>query len=118
MKLLYIAAPYRASTIVRIQQNICEAKLMAQYYWLKDYAVICPHLNTANFDGLLPDKTFLHGTMLMLSKCDSIALHPHWQSSSGSIAEFEYARDNDYEILYPIWEEILTTLTHFHGELL
>jgi len=113
MQLLYIAAPYRTKTIVRLQQNIHEAKLMSQYYWLKGYAVICPHLNTANFDGLMPDKVFLHGTMIMLSRCDSIAMHPFWERSSGCITEFDYARSNNFEILTPTWEEILTVLDKF-----
>lgn len=110
MKLLYIAAPYRAKTIARLQQNIHEAKLMAQYYWTQGYAVICPHLNSANFDGLMPDKVFLQGTMLMLSRCDSIAMHPDWERSTGSIQEYDYAYDHKYEILQPTWDEILTVL--------
>ena len=108
MQLLYIAAPYRAKTIVRLQQNIHDAKLMAQYYWTQGYAVICPHLNTANFDGLLPDKVFLAGTLLMLSKCDAIALHPKWERSSGCVSEFTYARNNNFEFFFPTWEEILS----------
>jgi len=113
MNLLYIAAPYRAKTIVQLQQNIHEAKLLAQYYWTEGYSVICPHLNTANFDGLLRDKVFLSGTMLMLSKCDSIAMHPFWERSSGCVAEFDYARNHNLEILTPTWEEVLTVLDKF-----
>lgn len=110
MKLIYIAAPYRAKKVVQLQQNIHEARLMAQYYWTQGYAVICPHLNSANFDGLVPDKVFLHGGMIILSKCDSIAMHPDWEKSSGCITEFDYARSNNFEILTPTWDEILTVL--------
>jgi hypothetical protein len=94
LNLLYIAAPYRAKTIVKLQHNIYEASKMAQYYWHQGFAVICPHKNSANFDGLTLDKVFLQGTMLMLSKCSHIAIHPKWSESSGSITEYEYAIAN------------------------
>ena len=110
MKLLYIAAPYRAKKVVQLQQNIHEARLMSQYYWTQGYAVICPHLNSANFDELMPDKVFLQGTMLILSRCDSIAMHPDWEQSIGCISEHDYAYDHKYEIFYPTWNEILTVL--------
>jgi len=91
MQLLYIAAPYRASSIAKLHNHILEASLMAQYYWLQGYAVICPHKNSAYFDGLVDDSNFLTATMLMLSKCTHIALHPKWSFSAGCIAEYEYA---------------------------
>lgn len=109
MKLLYIAAPYRSKTIIGLQQNISDARTMAMYYWNKNYAVICPHLNSVNFDGLLPDKTFLQGTLLMLSKCDVIAMHPNWEQSSGCRAEYNFMlHREDTTILQPDWEEVCT----------
>ena len=128
MKLLYIAAPYKAKTIVNLQQNIHEAKLMAMYYWNKGYAVICPHLNSANFDGLCEDKIFLQGTMLMLSKCDAIAMHPNWEQSSGCVNEHTFMSQRKQEeggpyltiepiqILYPDWNDILTILDKLYKE--
>ena len=118
MKLLYIAAPYRAKTIISLQQNIHEAKLMSMYYWNKGYAVICPHMNSANFDGLCEDKTFLQGTMLMLSKCDVIAMHPNWEHSTGSVGEhdFIFNKKGSGSIFYPEWNEILTVLDLLYRE--
>ncbi len=111
MKLLYIAAPYRAKTICSLQQNISDARLMAMYYWNKGYAVICPQLNSANFDGLIPDENFLLGTKLMLTKCDIIAMHPNWEQSAGCRDEHAYMKWRDSkEVLYPEWDEILTIL--------
>jgi len=100
MHLIYIAAPYRAKTTYQISNNIHEASLMAQYYWLQGFAVICPHLNTAHFDGLMPDATFLAATMLMLSKCSHIALHPNWSFSTGCMEEYLYAMENNITIHY------------------
>ena len=94
MQLLYIAAPYRASTTAQIHNNIHEASLMAQFYWLQGFAVICPHTNSAHFDGLISDKQFLAATTLMLSACSHIALHPRWSFSTGCLEEYEYAMNN------------------------
>lgn len=132
MKLLYIAAPYKAKTICSLQQNIHEAKLMSMYYWNKGYAVICPHKNTENFDGLMPDKVFLQGTMLMLSKCDAIAMHPNWEQSSGSVDEHDFMIQRKREeeigyidtrfgkpltqIFYPDWDDVLTILDKLYKE--
>lgn len=107
MKLLYIAAPYRASSSIQIQHNIAEASIMAQNYWLEGFAVICPHLNSANFDGLVDDHIFLNGTMEMLSKCSHIAMHPDWQNSIGCIEEHKYAEENDLTIYKPKTIEFL-----------
>ena len=106
MHLLYIAAPYRATTINKLQHNIYEASKMAQYYWHQGFAVICPHMNSANFDGLISDKVFLSATMLMLSKCSHIAIHPTWTESSGSIEEYEYAIKHELTIHFTIMERV------------
>ena len=113
MKLLYIAASYRASSIAALQQNIHEARLMAQYYWTKNYIVICPHLNTANMDGLISDERFLSGCLHILSLCDVIAMHPDWERSTGSIDEHDQHNKDKKQILYPTWDEIMTVLEKF-----
>ena len=69
MKLTYIIAPYSAPTHIQVKQNIAEAEILAQYYWLSQNAVICPHLNTAFFSGLVAESIYYVGTLLMLSKC-------------------------------------------------
>ena len=74
---------------------------MAQHYWRRGYAVICPHLNSAFFDGLVADKFFLAGSLEMLKKCNSIALHPNWNLSSGCNTEHELAVELGLERLYP-----------------
>ena len=89
MQLIYIGAPYRAATIAEQQANIADAKIMAQYYWLKGYAVICPHLNSANFDGLVDDEQFLTGAITMLRHCDEAVFHPRWEDSKGCQDEIE-----------------------------
>ena len=116
MQLLYIAAPYRAETTVQISNNIHEASLMSQYYWLQGFAVICPHLNTAHFDGLCKDKIFLEATMLMLAKCTHIALHPHWSFSAGCMEEYHYAIENNLTIHHTNMPRVYRKLNLTMGE--
>ena len=116
MNLLYIAAPYRADTIAGITNNIQQASLMAQYYWLQGYAVICPHMNSAHFDGLVPDLQFLAATKMMLATCTHIALHPKWTLSEGCIEEYEYAIQKDLTIHYTVMSRVYNALGLAIGE--
>ena len=100
MKLLYIIAPYSAPTHIQVKHNIAEAELLAQYYWLQGNAVICPHLNTAFFSGLLPETDFYQGTLLMLSKVDQAIIHPGFRQSSGCIDEIKYAEGCNIPLQY------------------
>ena len=95
MKLLYIIAPYSAKSHIQVKHNIQEAELLAQYYWLQGNAVICPHLNTAFFSGLIPESEFYAGTLLMLSKVDQAIVHPKFKQSDGSIKEIQFCEENN-----------------------
>jgi hypothetical protein len=92
MKLVYIAGPYRAKSKYFIGRNISIARYHARLLWQKGYAVLCPHMNTAHFDGICPDEVFLEGTMEMLRRCDLIYLLPNWRDSEGAKAEYAEAQ--------------------------
>ena len=100
MKLIYIAGPYTADTTWGIVQNIRKAEQAALEYWRKGYAVICPHKNTALFDGAAPDGTWLEGDLEMLRRCDALVRLPDWHNSPGARREVKEAR----ELGIPIWE--------------
>jgi len=100
MKLAYIAGPYRAETPHVIYGNIMLAGKYAQKYWKLGYAVICPHLNRALMDGVVPDALFLDGDMVMLRKCDIVVMMPNWRSSNGAAAELKEAKRCQKEIIY------------------
>ena len=51
MQIVYLAGPYRGQTHYDIELNIREAEYVAIKLWQAGYAVICPHKNTAHFDG-------------------------------------------------------------------
>ena len=64
------------------------------------YLVICPHLNTAYFDGICSDETWLNGYLEILKRCDSIYMMKNWCESSGAKAELELAKNLGLGIYY------------------
>ena len=91
MKVAYVAGPYRAPTPYQTLRNIREAEYAALKLWKMGYAVICPHKNTALFDGECDDSTWLEGYLEILKRCDLIVPLPNWPESEGSQVEILYA---------------------------
>lgn len=99
MKLLYVAGPYRDKHgAYYVARNIEAAAEVAVELWRMGYAVICPHKNTAFFDGAAPDGVWLKGDLEMLRRCDGIVMINCWQSSVGAMAELEFARKNGLRV--------------------
>jgi len=114
MRIAYIVGPYRAETYQRRQENIAKAAIVAKEFWKRDFAVICPHMNSANFDGLIPDDSFLQGGLDFLLHLnpgtlkDVVVAMPGWMSSQGSRAELQMAKDLRLEIIYLTEDEYAT----------
>jgi hypothetical protein len=100
MKVAYIAGPYRSKTIRGVVENIRRAEQVAIKYWLKGYAVICPHKNTALLDGVAADDVWLNGDLEILKRCDVIVMIEGWQWSLGAAAELEFARKHGLEVVF------------------
>jgi len=103
LKVAYVAGPYRADTIYGVAQNIQKARAVALRLWKLGYAVICPHSNTAFFDGACPDSVWLEGDIEILTRCDLVVLVPGWEASSGTRAEIAEARRFDIPVYE--WKE-------------
>jgi hypothetical protein len=115
MKLAYIAGPYRAETTQGIITNIMKARAVAVKYWQLGYSVICPHMNTALFDGLAPDTVWLEGDFEMLKRCDVIVMLPEYTKSKGALQELEVAKEAGLDIIFE--PEIISSITQYqhHG---
>jgi len=100
MRVIYIAGPYRAETKAGIAHNIKHAREAAVKMWQEGYAVFCPHMNTAWFDGVVPDVTFLLGDIEILSRCDAIYLLKGFDKSVGARREYAVARKLKLEIIF------------------
>ena len=103
MKIAYIAGPYRGKTKEDIEKNIRDAEQIAQRFWKMGHAVICPHMNSAHFDGIVPDKNFLNGDKEILKRLipgvDFVVLMIGWKNSAGARAEAELAANLGLRII-------------------
>jgi hypothetical protein len=100
MKLVYVAGKFRAPTHWGVVQNVRAAEAVALEVWRAGAAALCPHMNTANFEGAAPDGVWLMGTMEMLRRCDAIVMVPDWWDSIGAKLE----RDEAIRLGLPIFE--------------
>lgn len=101
MKLIYVAGPYRSKLGVHgIVENIRAAEQAALQLWRMGYAVICPHKNTALFDGAAPDDVWLKGDIVMLLRCDAVYCLPTWESSTGAQGEVKAAEGAGIPVLF------------------
>ncbi|PKH44528.1 hypothetical protein KKB3_01694 [Dehalococcoides mccartyi] len=101
MKVIYVAGKYRAETQSGIDANIKKARDVAIKLWKQGWAVICPHLNTAHFDGEAPDEVWIKGDLEILSRCDAIFLMNNWQESTGA----KLVRERALELGLVMWYE-------------
>jgi hypothetical protein len=99
-KVAYIAGPYRSSTPLGILRNVHRAGDVALKYWRLGFAVICPHKNTALFDGQADDSIWLQGDLELIRRSDVIVMMDTWRDSSGATAEHELAMSLGKEIIY------------------
>lgn len=100
MKLAYISGKYSGDSIRDIVNNIREAEKVAIKYWQLGYAVICPHTNTALFDGALTWQQFLDGDLEMIKRCDTIVMMKDYENSKGAMLELTLAKELNKEIIY------------------
>jgi len=102
-RVAFISAPYRAKNGRTVRQNVRQAEKYALKYWRLGYAVICPHLNTAFFDGEAPDDTWLAGDLAFIERLDPatdvIVMLPGWLESEGSLAENRLAKARDIQVI-------------------
>jgi nucleoside 2-deoxyribosyltransferase len=91
MRVAYVAGPYRADTPAGIVANIRAAEAVAVELWQAGFAVVCPHKNTALFDGLAPDAVWLDGYLELLRRCDFVVAVAGWDRSAGTIRELAEA---------------------------
>jgi hypothetical protein len=94
MKVIYIAGKYRDPRgAYYIQSNIREAERVALLVWKSGGVALCPHKNTALFDGALgiPDETWLLGDIELMKRCDAVFEMENSQESEGAQREIAVA---------------------------
>lgn len=104
-RLVYVAGPFRPKTAHdqwEQWENIRRAAALALQVWKLGASCICPHLNTAFFEGAAPSDVWLDGDLVQLARCDAVLMTPDWQRSSGAKAEHEFAKARKIPVFYDV----------------
>lgn len=96
--LIYVAGPYSGKTHLDVKRNIRAAQEVGVGVLNLGGFPVIPHANTEYMDGAYPEKVFLDGDLVMLSRCDAMTLVPGWQTSSGTKAEIDFAIQHDIPV--------------------
>jgi len=97
-KVIYVAGKYRARTIFGVIWNILKARKKAIELWKEGWVVICPHMNTALFDGHCEDNVWLDGDLEIVKRCDAIYMSNGFRDSKGAMEELYTAISAGLEI--------------------
>ena len=104
MKLVYVAGPFRGRDSWEISKNVRRAEELAAEVWKLGAVAICPHKNTENFQGMLPDAVFIEGTLAMLKVCHAMIVVPNYQRSDGTKGEIEFAKEHHIPVFYSVFQ--------------
>ena len=101
-RLIFVSGPYKAKTEEEKADNICHAMRVACRLWELGFFVLAPHLNTAHFENFtsLNDSIWLEGYCEMLSRCDAVFFLRGWETSPGSMKEYNLAQKLEKDIYY------------------
>jgi hypothetical protein len=104
-EIVYLAGPYRESNEWLVGQNIERAKQIAAELWSCGFVVICPHLNTARFNGAygMGHPIFIKGDLALVKVSKKLVVIPRWRFSGGTKDEIKCAEKNDIPVYY--WEK-------------
>lgn len=108
MKIVFICAPYTASTEEAIAGNITKAEKVARQLAEREIGFVCPHTNSAymhDINEASPDfwyKMYL----AILDGCDALLAVGRWQNSAGCLLEVARAKRLNLPIFYSIEEVV------------
>jgi len=100
-EVVYISGPY-SNGGGTIEENITRARKVAIRYWEMGYTVICPHLNTINFenDCKLDWEDYVEGDLELIRRSDIIIMLAGWGNSAGATTEHAEARRLNKIVVY------------------
>ncbi len=103
MKVVYTAGRFRGKTSWDVVQNVRRAEEAALRLAELGTMPLCPHMNTANFDGLLTGRFWLDGTRELLRRSDAVYVFDRqWRESEGTVGEMVDALDRDVPLFFTL----------------
>jgi hypothetical protein len=116
LPVVYISGSYRAATMWKTLLNIQEARRVSLRVWEAGAVALCPHANTAMFDGEADDRVWLEGDLELIRRVDAVMMCDAWKHSAGACAEREFAQTLGLPIFYDNLEDTYTKLPEWiHG---
>jgi hypothetical protein len=91
MKLIYLAAPFRAKNSWEVEQNIRRVEEWAMIIAQHEQVPIIPHSMYRYFNGTMTDEFWLDATLTLLKNCDAAIFIEGWKNSKGSCGEDKLA---------------------------
>jgi hypothetical protein len=91
MKVVYIAAPFMASSAWAIEQNIRRVEEAGYAVAEMGASPLMPHANSRFFVGTFTPEFWYEATLALLSKSDALLLIGDWHQSRGACAEHRQA---------------------------
>ena len=109
--IVYTAGPYSEiediTAYIKLTTafNIAVAEEVAISLWNEGYTVICPHLNTRNFEShtKIPNSEFVERDLEIVERMDALVMLPHWELSKGARLERMHALEHGIPVF--IWPE-------------
>jgi hypothetical protein len=103
MKVAYVAGPYRDPRGAHfVKQNIRRAEAAALELWEEGFFAFCPHLNTAFFEGAVPDEVILERDIEVIKRFpfDFLVALEGWGRSEGTCREIDAAFQKRTPVLF------------------
>jgi hypothetical protein len=104
MKVIYTAGAFRGADSWQMENNIRRAEEIAIEIWRLGAVPECPHTQNRFFQGTLPDKVFIEGTLEKLRRCDICFMIPGWENSVGAKGERDFAFLHGIPVVYRLEE--------------
>ena len=108
MQKVYVAGPYSADNVLDVLKNIGRGERACAELFGMGLAPFCPWHDksyvTDRFDAEFTVKQFYDYSMAWLDVSDCVLLLPGWESSKGTLAEIERAKELDIPIYYSVGE--------------
>lgn len=101
MPIGYVAGKFRGKTHYEMLEYQRRAEKLSLWLWSQGIPNICPHLNSANFHGLLDDLVWLEGYLEILEVVDTVyVIVEHHSESEGTRQEIIKAEILGKDIIY------------------
>lgn len=100
MRIVFVAAPFRAATEWERAENVRAAERHALDVWLAGHVAVCPQANSARFQDSAPDEVFLEGYKRLLKRCDVVFVPG--KISEGVDAEIDEAKRAGIRVVFRV----------------